>query len=247
MFNRINKKIIHVIAVIVIIFVILFVSGIFILRYQVEGESNMPFTITKISIIQTVEGIENENTGDKWNFNVNENNDIYIYLEKNSEYNKTEIIESVTINNFSIERVNETGTSKIYKPVMDEKRMFINSTENETTEITYTGDLESNIKEQKISNQGGKIAFRYAIDNISQYISQNDEEINHSQLLKLTNIQKEDIESNMSFDLTIKLKSGKIYQSKISVQIPGEEIIEEGTKGIEITDLQDIIFKRIEN
>lgn len=247
MFNRINKKIIHVIAVIVIIFVILFVSGIFILRYQVEGESNMPFTITKISIIQTVEGIENENTGDKWNFNVNENNDIYIYLEKNSEYNKTEIIESVVINNFSIERVNETGTSKIYKPVMDEKRMFINSTENETTEITYTGDLESNIKEQKISNQGGKIAFRYAIDNISQYISQNDEEINHSQLLNLTNIQKEDIESNMSFDLTIKLKSGKIYQSKISIKIPGEEIIEEGTKGIEITDLQDIIFKRIEN
>ena len=247
MFSRINKKIIHVIAVIVIIFVILFVSGIFILRYQVEGESNLPFTITKISIIQTVEGIENENTGDKWNFNVNENNDIYIYLEKNSEYNKTEIIESVTINNFSIERVNEAGTSKIYKPVMDEKRMFINASENETTEIVYTGDLESNIKEQKISNQGGKIAFRYAIDNISQYISQNDEEINHSQLLKLTNIQKEDIESNMSFDLTIKLKSGKIYQSKISVQIPGEEIIEEGTKGIEITDLQDIIFKRIEN
>lgn len=247
MFNRINKKIIHVIAVIVIIFVILFVSGIFILRYQVEGESNLPFTITKISIIQTVEGIENENTGDKWNFNVNENNDIYIYLEKNSEYNKTEIIESVTINNFSIERVNEAGTSKIYKTVMDEKRMFINASENETTEIVYTGDLESNIKEQKISNQGGKIAFRYAIDNISQYISQNDEEINHSQLLRLTNIQKEDIESNMSFDLTIKLKSGKIYQSKINVQVPGEEIIEEGTKGIEITDLQDIIFKRIEN
>lgn len=247
MFNRINKKIIHVIAVIVIIFVILFVSGIFILRYQVEGESNLPFTITKISIIQTVEGIENENTGDKWNFNVNENNDIYIYLEKNSEYSKTEIIESVTINNFNIERVKETGMSKIYKPVMDEKRMFINAAENETTEITYTGDLESNIKEQKISNQGGKIAFRYAIDNISQYISQNDEEINHSQLLKLTNIQKEALESNISFDLTIKLKSGKIYQSKINVQIPGDEVIEEGTMGIEITDLNDIIFKRIEN
>lgn len=247
MFSRINKKIIHVIVLIVIISVILFISGIFILRYQVEGESNMPFTITKISIIQTVEGIENENTEDKWNFNVNENNDIYIYLEKNSEYSKTEIIESVTINNINIKKANGIGNSKIYKPVMDEKRMFVNSTENETTEITYTGDLESNIKEQKISNQGGKIAFRYAINNISQYISQSDEEINHSQLLKLTNIQKEDIESTIEFDLTIKLKSGKIYQSKISVQIPGEEIIEEGTKGIEITDLQDIVFKRIEN
>lgn len=247
MFNRINRKIIHVILIIVVIFVILFVSGIFILRYQVEGESNMPFTITKISIIQTVEGIENNDTENKWNFNVNENNDIYIYLEKNLNYNKTEIIESVTINNISIKRENETGTSKIYKPVTDEKRMFINATENETTEITYTGALESNIKQQEISNQGGKIAFRYAIDNISQYISQNAEEINHSQLLKLTNVQKEDIQSEISFELTIKLKSGKIYRTDISVEIPGEDVIEEGTKGIEITDLQNIIFKRLEN
>ena len=125
--------------------------------------------------------------------------------------------------------------------------MFINATENETTEITYTGALESNIKQQEISNQGGKIAFRYAIDNISQYISQNAEEINHSQLLKLTNVQKEDIQSEISFELTIKLKSGKIYRTDISVEIPGEDVIEEGTKGIEITDLQNIIFKRLEN
>ena len=125
--------------------------------------------------------------------------------------------------------------------------MFINTTENETTEITYTGALESNIKQQEISNQGGKIAFRYAIDNISQYISQNAEEINHSQLLKLTNVQKEDIQSEISFELTIKLKSGKIYRTDISVEIPGEDVIEEGTKGIEITDLQNIIFKRLEN
>ena len=247
MFNRINRKIIHVILIIVVIFVILFVSGIFILRYQVEGESNMPFTITKISIIQTVEGIENNDTENKWNFNVNENNDIYIYLEKNLNYNKTEIIESVTINNISIKRENETGTSKIYKPVTDEKRMFINATENETTEITYTGALESNIKQQEISNQGGKIAFRYAIDNISQYISQNAEEINHSQLLKLTNVQKEDIQSEISFELTIKLKSGKVNNTDITVEVPGEYVIEEGTKGIEITDLQNIIFKRLEN
>ena len=168
-------------------------------------------------------------------------------MEKNSNYNKTEIIESVTINNISIKKENEIGTSKIYKPVTDEKRMFINTTENETTEITYTGALESNIKQQEISNQGGKIAFRYAIDNISQYISQNAEEINHSQLLKLTNVQKEDIQSEISFELTIKLKSGKIYKTDISVEIPGEDVIEEGTKGIEITDLQNIIFKRLEN
>ena len=57
----------------------------------------MPFKISKISIIESVEGIENQGTEEKWNFNVNENNDIYIYLEKNSAYGKTEIIDSVEL------------------------------------------------------------------------------------------------------------------------------------------------------
>ena len=125
--------------------------------------------------------------------------------------------------------------------------MFINSLENEANEIIYNGDLESSIKEQKISNQGGKVAFRYAINNVSQYISENDVEIDHSKLLKLTNITPEDLQTKISFDITIKLKSGKIYQTTIDLDIPSQDIIEEGTKGIEITDLQNIIFKRIEN
>ena len=49
MFRNLNKKIFHIIMIIVIIFAILCMAGILILRYQVEGESNMPFKITKIS------------------------------------------------------------------------------------------------------------------------------------------------------------------------------------------------------
>ena len=40
--------------VVAIVFVILCVAGILVLRYQVEGESNMPFEITKISILVRV-------------------------------------------------------------------------------------------------------------------------------------------------------------------------------------------------
>ena len=64
----------------VIIFAILCVGGILILRYQVEGESNLPFKITKISIVESVEGMENQGAAEKWNLNVNQNNDIYIYI-----------------------------------------------------------------------------------------------------------------------------------------------------------------------
>lgn len=246
MYN-INKKIIHIIIVVIIIFAILSVAGILILRYQVEGESNIPFEISKISIVETVEGIEKEEATEKWNFNVNQNNDIYIYIEKNSDYNKTEIIEDVEISNINIKKTNNKGEIKLYKPVADDKKMFINSPENEITSIKYTGDLESNIKEQKISNQGGKIVFRYAINNIAQYVSEIDEQINYSKLLKMTNVNQEDLQTALSFNLTICLRSGKKYQTTIDLEIPTEGIIEEGTKGIEKTDLENIIFKRIEN
>lgn len=247
MLRNLNRKIFHVIMVVVIVFVILCIAGILVLRYQVEGESNMPFKITKISLVESVEGMANEGSAEKWNLNVNQNNDIYVYIEKNSSYGKTEIIEEVQIKNIIINKQKEKGQLKLYKPVVDEKRMFINATENEITEITYKGELESNIKEQKISNQGGIVAFRYGINNLAQYVSNNDEQIDHSQLLKLTNITQEDLQTKLSFDMIIKLTSGKIYQATINLDVPTDEIIEKGTVGKEITDLDGIIFKRIEN
>ena len=247
MFRNLNKKIFHIIMIVVIIFIILCVAGILILRYQVEGETNMPFKITKISLVESVEGIENQGAGEKWNFNVNQNNDIYIYIEKNSNYLKTEIIEEVQINNINMNKQKQIGELKLYKPVLDEKRMFFNATENEIAEITYKGELESNIKDQKISNQGGIVAFRYAINNISQYVSESDEQIDHSQLLKLTNVKKEDLQTNLSFNIIIKLTSGKKYQATVNLDIPIEEIIEKGIDSKDITELGNIIFKRIEN
>ena len=125
--------------------------------------------------------------------------------------------------------------------------MFNNLEENEFTELTYNGDLTSNIKEQKISNQGGIVAFRYAINDIAQYSSEEDEQIDHSQLLKLTNIKNEDIATTLRFDMEIYLKSGKKYQSTIEQKILPEDVIENGTASSENTKLDDIIFKRVEN
>ena len=247
MFRSLNKKIFHIIMIVVMVFVILCVAGILVLRYQVEGESNMPFEITKISIVESVEGNAVEGATEKWNLNVNQNNDIYVYIEKNSSYGKTEIIEEVEINNININKQNEKGELKLYKPVVENKRIFVNTTENEITGITYKGDIKSNIKEHKISNQGGIVAFRYGINNLSRYISDVDEQIDHSQLLKLTNITKEDLQTKLTFNIIIKLTSGKKYQATIDLEIPSDEIIEKGTTGKEITDLDNIIFKRIEN
>lgn len=247
MYRNINKKILHVIATIIMVAIVAFIIGMLFLRYQVEGETNMPFKISKISIIESVEGIENKDAQEKWSFNVNENNDIYIYIEKNDNYGKTEIIDRVEIGNITISRQSELGEIKFYKPTKEEKRMFNNLEENEFTELTYNGDLTSNIKEQKISNQGGIVAFRYAINDIAQYSSEEDEQIDHSHLLKLTNIKNEDIATTLRFDMEIYLKSGKKYQSTIEQEILPEDVIENGTASSENTKLDDIIFKRVEN
>lgn len=247
MYRNINKKIFHIVSIITIIFVIIFIAGMFILRYQVEGESNMPFQITKISIIESVEGKEEENSSGEWNFSVNENNDIYIYIEKNSGYGKTELIDTIEIKDIEIDKFNELGEAKFYKPVTDEKRIFNSLKENEVTSLIYDGELESNLKELKISNQGGIIAFRYAINNLSKYSAQENQEIDHSKLLKLTDIKPEDLQTKISFDVIINLESGKKYQTTIDLDIPTQKVIEEGTEGIEITDLENIIFKRVEN
>ena len=62
MYRNLKQKVFHVVIIIIIIFAILCVGGMLILRYQVEGEANMPFKITKISIVESVEGMENEGT-----------------------------------------------------------------------------------------------------------------------------------------------------------------------------------------
>ena len=48
-----NKKAFHIVVIIVIIAAILFFLGITILKYNVEGETNMPISLTKISVISS--------------------------------------------------------------------------------------------------------------------------------------------------------------------------------------------------
>lgn len=247
MYKNSTKKIIHRIILIIIIFAILCAIGIYMLKYEVQGEANLPFKITKIIIAQSVNGTEKEGSEEKWNFQVSENNDIYIYLEKNSRYNKTEIIKDIFINNIKINKLDSIGETKIYKPVEDEKVMFKNTNDNEISEITYIGEMESNIKQQKISNQGGIIAFRYAINNLANYISDENDEIDYGKLLQMTNITEENIKTTISFDFIITLTTGRKYQTNISLEIPTKEVIEKGISGTELTDFNKLIFKRIEN
>ncbi len=242
--NIVTKKYFHIVVVISIIFIFLFILGIIILKYNVEGETNMPFELTKITLISSCEGKDIESTDTKWAFDVYQSNDIYLYLDKNKNYKETKAIQSVTIDNIQIES-NKKDNIKLYKPDENpETKLFKNTEENIVNTINYKGEMESNLKNLTISNQGGIIAFRLSNDNIAQYTS-NDETINHLELLQKAEVKQEDLNAKISFDLTIKIAEGNQYKTTINLELPVENVIEQGTTSKEITNMEDFIFKRV--
>ena len=226
-----------------IILLIIFVVALISLKYNVEGEGNPPFALSKISIISNVEGTDANDEQNKWNLAVNQNNDIYLYIKKNSDYKYTETISSVVLDNFKINQEPKVGKIKLLKPDIDSV-IFKNSSENEVDRIEYKGDIDSSIKEMKISNQGGLVVFRYAIEDIGNYTSNDDEQINHNDLLKKLAINNDDIKFSVSFDIIVNLDSKKSYKASMNLDLPTGNVVDNGMQSTENTDLKDIIFKR---
>ena len=235
----------HMCMVMSIILLIIFVVALISLKYNVEGEDNPPFTLSKISIISNVEGTDAEDEQNKWNLAVNQNNDIYLYIKKNSDYKYTETISSVVLDNFKINQEPKVGKIKLLKPDANiDSVIFKNSSENEVDRIEYKGDIDSSIKEMKISNQGGLVVFRYAIEDIGNYTSNDDEQINHNDLLKKLAINNDDIKFSVSFDIIVNLDSKKSYKASMNLDLPTGNVVDNGMQSTENTDLKDIIFKR---
>ena len=239
------KKAIYLSIIVAIIVAIIFTALMFILKYNEKGEENMPFQVTKISLISTIDAQNVEDEDNLWNKNVEQNNDIYIYIEKNPEYEKTEEIKNIKLNNFQVVETPQKGIMKTYRPSINEKEIFENKEEYKCEEITYNGEQSTNIQRLQISNQGGIIAFRSSIQDLGNYTS-NDNEINYDELLKKIGIKYDEIKSTVSFDIIISLESGKEFKATKKIVIPVENIIEAGKSSKEFTDL-GLVFKRIEN
>lgn len=245
--NLVNKRFFHTVVIALIIFILLLFVAFVMLEYSVEGEKNMPFELTKIAIISSSEGIDKKETDSKWDFDINQFNDIYLYIEKNNNYGKTEYINEVIIDNIVIESENKENI-KIYKPDdSNDNVTFLNKEENEVNDIKYVGEVEGNIKKLQISNQGGLIVFRCSNNNVIEYKSNDDIEIAHDQLLNKTGITEDDLKIKISFNLTLKLEDLKKYKTTISLDLPVDGLIEKGKVAEEITDLNEFVFKRVKN
>ena len=110
--DRIKMSIAISVLLVVIIVVILII-----IQYQIEGEKNMPYQLSKITIISTAEGeqnTENPEESSKWNLSVNQNNDVYFFIDKNTD--KDELLDSVTIDNIKVTKQPTKGVVKVFMP-----------------------------------------------------------------------------------------------------------------------------------
>ncbi len=241
------KKIIKTAVTLFIVALILIIIVLLILKYQIEGEKNMPFKLGKIMVISTAEGIHKEEAEETWNLDVMQNNDIYIEIDKNKNYKDTEIIDKITLENFKIISNSEVGEITIYKPTTNENKTYEYVDEFIIKDkLEYTGSTQTNIKNLEIANQGGMILLRYTIKDVSEYTSNEDKEIQHDgTLLAKTGISLEQIQFEVEFDLSITLKSGISYKGTVNLKLPVGNIIDEGTSSVEMTDFKDVVFKRL--
>lgn len=240
------KKILHICIIITIIVAIAFAALILILQYDENGETNMPFEISKITIISTTDAQDVEDDENLWNELVSQNNDIYIDIKKNDDYRETQIIDNVVINNFNIVNEPAKGEITIYRPSTSELQTFENTEEYLTNEIIVTGEQATNIQNLQISNQGGRIAFRCSNNNLGSYVSNDGDELDYSKLLEKIGITNEDLKAKVSFDIEILLTNGKGFKTTVELDLPVDGVVSTGKSSTEITDL-NVVFKRVEN
>lgn len=232
------------VAVLIFVIIILLVVAIMI-RYQVEGDKNMPFNLSKVIVISTAEG--NETKGKKkWNFDVYQNNDVYIYLDKNENYwGEEKSIKSVIIENINITKTPIKGEITTFMPNSVEGRLF-NYTEDYIVNdrLEFKGAEESNPETLEIGSNGGSILLSFSNTGLGTYSSNKDDEITHDgTLLEKIDITNEDINFEVSFDIVITVDNCS-YRGNMHIQLPCGNIVEEGTCSIEQTDFSDVIFKR---
>lgn len=219
-----------------------------IIKYNVEGEKNIPFNITKLMVISSAETQELELNENLYQANIIQKNDIYLAIEKNANYKKQDAIKRVTLNNFNIVKRGNAGTLEIYRTAIEGKKYEYNEKYEINDSMEFVGDLNTNLKMEKmtIANQGGLLEFSMILNDLGKLTYGENENItSDGTLLKRLNLNTEDIKTEISFDMIMELSSGKTFKTTINLELPTGDIAKEGVYTYENMELNKLVFKRI--
>lgn len=211
---------------------------------NIEEEFVVPFNISNITIVSTAEGIDVEGEN-KWNLSITQNNDIYVFFEKNEEYREDVVIEKVIIENIKIKNENKYGELVSYMPSSISGRVFTYEEQYKVDKkLEFNGAEDQNIQMLEIDNTGGNILFRISNMNLGTYSSDEDEEIVHDGfLISKLDLVFGDILFDVEFDVVIQTKNWK-YSTTIEETLPIEGLMDNGIGSIEMNNLDNLIFKR---
>ena len=215
------------------------------IKYDVEGEKQLPYSVGKIFLVSTVDGKVTDDPENIWNIGVTQVNDIYLYVDKTIQTDLT--IKEVKIENFVITKQPQKGRIKLLRPTGDLNNLYTYSEQDYISGgIDYKGEAVDDLKALEISNTGGVLAFRLSLEELGTFISNENIEVTYDgKLLSNLGIKIEEIQFNISFDIIITTSDDVSYRGTLNLNLPIEDVIEKGSSNLELTDFENVIFKRI--
>ncbi len=240
-----KKRIIHICIVAFILIMMIIISALLMLRYNVEGEKNLPFNLKGINIVSTAESNLTQDEEDVWHAGILQKNDIFFMIEKNSNYKKEDAIKKISFENFQEIKTNEDMIVNIYRPTTSVETYDYSDEYKIQDSLEYLGGQSTNTETLQINNQGGLIGFSITSDNLGEYVFDENEKLpSDGRLLDKAGIKSEDINFKISFDLIIETESNHKFKANIVLDLPKGNILEEGVGTLEDTELENVIFKR---
>ena len=137
------------------------------------------------------------------------------------------------------------GNIEIYRPSMGTKLYEYKEQSKLQDSIEYVGAQETYLKGETlaISNQGGIIEFSVILNNLKKLQYNENEAIKVDGTL-LKQIGEDRLKYQVSFDLIIELENNVKLKTKINLNLPAGNILENGIETIEETNMKTV-FKRI--
>lgn len=243
--DELKKKTIKKYVFIFFIVFIFLVSIFLMIKYQVEGEKNMPFSLKQI-IIKSSINYKDIKGKELWNLELSQDNDFYVYIEKNNGRDEDKI-EKITIENIKINNELKIGELKVYLPTDNEvDTMYQKSTDNYMgRNLEYLAGEKDSVEGNIISKDGGMICFRVSSENIGTYKSSKAKKVTYDgNFLKEVGISEDDLFFNISFDLVIETNDGVKYRTNLNYDLPVDKFEDSNSRSKIIEDFSNIIFKR---
>ena len=151
------------------------------------------------------------------------------------------IITAINNPNLNEKLKQENNLEIICKDIQYKEAILEILLENKNVDILIiNNDLPGEIQTEKLLNEikviNNKIKIIFILEKENKKIEEN---------LKKLNINNDDLKEKISFDVILKLESGKTFKSNIKLELPIDNVVENGTQSKEYTDLKEIVFKRI--